>query len=440
MNLRKVITLPALLLTLFAQAKSQSNYVLGVQHGNVGPLAENYNLTVVNDLSGGSGPYLVTPPAGSDPLAVASDPSVLSYEPDSSAWSSESNTSAQTAAVVSQLANSLAASSLVSFYGTMVRSAYVQQTASTMLELPAAQQIATGAGIVAVIDTGVDPFHPALAGVLVSGYDFTRNQATIPNEMQDLDPTPLSAVTYSSLVPQSSKTEGFQLQGSTVVILDGSTVAILDGTSLPVAFGHGTMTAGLIHLVAPTASIMPLKAFRSDGTANLSDIVRAIYFAVDHGAQVINMSFDIQTESPQLQNAIAYATNHGVVCVAAAGNEGEMEVTYPAGLPGVFGIGSVDDSGQRSLFSNYGTASVFMAAPGEALITPFPGGNYAGVWGTSFSAALVSGAVSSLLQVNPRLNCRQAARALSAGPAIPGQQLGQDQLDVLSSLQALLQK
>lgn len=434
MNLRKFAVLPGLLLLMIPQANSQTNYVVSVSPGSVGHVTSTYNLTVLNDLSGGGGPYLMSPGAGSNPALAAVDPVVLGFEADGPAISSETNPSAQIQAVIAQLNSALASSSVVPFYGSQVRSAYLQQTVSSILELPAAQQISTGAGIVAVIDTGVDPYHPALSDVLVPGYDFIHNQATIPDELQDLDPISFSAMTQSSQVPEANKTQAFQIQGSTVVILDSSTVAILDGLSLPTAFGHGTMTAGLIHLVAPTASIMPLKAFRSDGTANLSDIVRAIYFAVNNGARVINMSFDIQTFSLQLQDAIAYATNNGVICVAAAGNEGAMEVTYPAGLSKVIGVGSTNNSSQRSSFSNFGTPGIFMAAPGEGLITPFPGGNYAGAWGTSFSAALVSGTVASMLQINPQLSYSEVTSALSAGVPIPSQQLGGDQLNVLSSV------
>lgn len=438
MNLRSITTLPCLFFLLIAQGKSQSNYVVGISPGNVGAVSSTYNLTVLNDLSGGGGPFLVNPETPINVPAITADPNVLSFEADSIANSSESNPAAQNQAIASQLANALTASSLVDYYGSLVRSAYLQQSVTGTIQLAAAQQYTTGAGIVAVIDTGVDPSHPALANVLVPGYDFTRNEATIPNEIEDLSPVPAAAIANSAQVPESNKTQGLQIQGSTVVILDGSTVAILDGVSMPTAFGHGTMTAGLIHLVAPSAAIMPLKAFHADGTANLSDVVRAIYYAVNHGAQVINMSFDIQSQSPQLQGAIGYATGHGVICVAAAGNEGKMEVTYPAGLQGVFGVASVNSSGQRSVFSNYGTNSEFMAAPGEALITTFPGGNYAGVWGTSFSAALVSGTVASLLGANPQLTNAAVASALSSGPALPNQAVGRDQLDVLASVMSVL--
>jgi subtilisin family serine protease len=440
MNLRSITTLPCLFLLLAFQSRAQSNYVVGVAPGTVNTVSSTFNLSVLNDLSGGGGPYLVSPAAPLNTAAVAANPNVSSIEADALTNSSEANPSAQTQAIASQLANALAASSLVSYYGGLVRSAYVQQPVTNTIQLAAAQQFTSGSGIIAVIDTGVDPSHPALANVLIPGYDFIRNEATIPDEKNDLAPVPAAAIDATTQVAESDKTQGLQIQGSTIVILDGSTVAILDGLSLPAAFGHGTMTAGLIHLVAPSAAIMPLKAFRSDGTANLSDVVRAIYYAVSHGAQVINMSFDIQSTSPQLQGAIAYATSQGVICVAAAGNEGQMEVTYPAGLPGVFGIASINSSGQRSVFSNYGTKSIFMAAPGEALITTFPGGNYAGVWGTSFSAALVSGTVGSLLGINPQLTYGTAAEALSAGPALDSEGLGRDQLNVLSSVMSVLEE
>ena len=113
-----------------------------------------------------------------------------------------------------------------------------------------------------------------------------------------------------------------RLNQSTVAFLDQSTVAFLDG-KLPAAFGHGTMVAGLVHLVAPTAKIMPLKAFRADGTSRVLDIVRAVYYAADHGATVINMSFSLSGSSPELAEALEYATSRKVICVASAGNMGK---------------------------------------------------------------------------------------------------------------------
>ena len=97
-----------------------------------------------------------------------------------------------------------------------------------------------------------------------------------------------------------------------------------------------------------------------------------------------------------------YAAKHNVICVASGGNDGREElVVYPAANRGVIGIGSTTTLDKRRRFSNYDTPSVRMAAPGEALITTYPGNNYAGVWGTSFSTALTSGTVAPLAQINP---------------------------------------
>ena len=99
------------------------------------------------------------------------------------------------------------------------------------------------------------------------------------------------------------------------------------------------------------------------------------------------------------------------------------------------GVGSTDAQDQRSLFSDYGSPSVQMAAPGEALITTFPGNNYAGVWGTSFSTALTSGAVAMLAKVAPQVTPNQAADALAHGHPLPQELgLGNSRLDLYSSI------
>ena len=178
------------------------------------------------------------------------------------------------------------------------------------------------------------------------------------------------------------------------------------------------MVAGIVHLVAPTAQIMPLKAFHADGTSRIFDIVRAIYYAVDHGARVINMSFSSTVSSPELARAIDYATNHGVVCVASAGNLGQEVVVYPGALRNVLGD-RLDEFGDtapvRSSFTNFGDALVSLAAPGEAVITTYPGGGYAGVWGTSFSTPLVAGGAALLLQIDPTLNQHKANEPVRQG-------------------------
>src|SRR5438309_5150375 len=183
--------------------------------------------------------------------------------------------------------------SSVSYGGTNVWNSYANQTASGTVEVQNAQKSfnVIGTGIVADIDTGVDPGHPALQGVLLPGYDFTRNQAG-GSEMTDLNPSD-----FPTFPPQSCATcQPATVNQSTAAVLDQSTAAVLDGSPYA-AFGHGTMVMGIIHLVAPTAQLLPLKAFHSDGTGYLSDVLRAIYYGVQNNANVINMSFEFTSSS-----------------------------------------------------------------------------------------------------------------------------------------------
>src|SRR6266542_4529606 len=129
------------------------------------------------------------------------------------------------------------------------------------------------------------------------------------------------------------------------------------------------MVAGIVHLTAPTANIMPLKAFTSDGYTTMYDICRAIYYAAEHGAKVINMSFASMTPSKELYYALGFATSKGVVTFTAVGNAALSTDTYPvypAAYSSTFGIGSTSPGDQRSTFSNYG-ADVTIGAPGEGL-------------------------------------------------------------------------
>jgi Subtilase family len=286
---------------------------------------------------------------------------------------------------------------LAGVYGTTAWAAYVQQPAfySTNIYSAGVKNGLTGYGIIGIIDTGVDPQNPILAPVLVPGYDFTQNSAGYPNDDGDLDQSTIHILHAINGTLQGYTT--VQLNAFTSSILDSNTAAALQGVTLPAEYGHGTMIAGLIHLAAPTAKIMALKAFNSDGSANTSDIVRAIYYAADHGVSVLNMSFGLPTISDALMKAINYATRKGVVCIASAGNDGQTTLRYPAAFSNVIGVASVNAQNQTSLFSNRGADLVTLAAPGETLITTYPGNHYAAVSGTSFSTALVSGAADVLL-------------------------------------------
>ena len=294
---------------------------------------------------------------------------------------------------------------LVNYYGSLATHGYATQPAGQIIRLTDAQQGfgVSGTGIVAVIDTGVDTTHPVLVSVLLPGYDFTRNQS---GASEWLDMPQL----------QSGSTQGQQtgvVQQQSAAVLDQQSAAVLDGQPCG-AFGHGTMTSGLVHLAAPSAKILPLKAFSSNGTGYLSNIIAALYYAVQHKANIVNMSFDLSTPSAALSQAVSYANRANVVLVAAAGNEGTSARVYPAAISGyVMGIASTTNWDARSSFSNYGSADVWIAAPGEYVISTFPGGGYAAASGTSFSSPLAAGTAALMLSAKQPMSQSQAASALS---------------------------
>ena len=325
--------------------------------------------------------------------------------------------------------------------GTMVWDSYVNQPAAGIVKVSQAQSQfgVTGKGIVADIDTGVDPNHPALQGVLLPGYDFTRNQAGA-SELNDLTtsdfPVYPPPACSSATCPSPAR-----VNQSTAAVLDQSTAAVLDGKVQYAAFGHGTMVIGVIHLVAPTAQLLPLKAFHADGTGNLSDILRAIYYAVQNNASVINMSFDFKTPSTELQNALDYANQLNVICAASAGNDGQGPpppfLVYPAALQNdVMGVASTSDTDARSSFSNYGNAIVWVAAPGEAIVTTYLFNTYSAGWGTSFSAPFVSGSAALLRNLRTDVNESLAASAVAHAQFV-GADMGNGRLDLLMALGAL---
>jgi thermitase len=282
--------------------------------------------------------------------------------------------------------------------------------------------------------------NPVLAPYVVPGFDFTRNAAGFASDVADLNQSTAAILEQST----AAILENYQvavLNQSTAAILEQSTAAILESNNVPAYFGHGTMVAGLIHLVAPNSQLMPLKAFAADGTGSEANIIQAIYYATDHNASVINMSFELPQISDAMMKAINYAARNGVICVASAGNDMATTLVYPAAFGNVISVGSVSSAGQQSTFSNYGPDLVQIGAPGEGLITTYPGKHYAQVWGTSFSAALVSGTASLLIQtvnnsVSIQLQVGDLQRAIShAGTCGTNGSLGAGCLDINQAVQ-----
>ena len=439
----KSSTLSAVLiaLALGSAAKAQTAFILRpAATASVTTIAARHNLAVVRPLDTADSVYLVTGSA-SVPVAqvesdVSSDTDVTDIEPDQPTAVPELTQS--TGVILDQLPPPTA----TTYAGASVLASYLAQPAAQIVNLWTAQSAfhVTGAGTVAVIDTGVDPTSTVLAPSLVSGYDFIHNTPGMASDWSELGPNAQSALQASNPSPVSksdiallNQSTGVILDQSTGVILDQSTGVILDG-QIPAEFGHGTMVAGVIHLVAPTARLMPLKAFRADGSAQLSDILRAIYYAADHGAQIINMSFSLQQPSEELQDAIQYAHNAGSICVAAAGNSGVSQLPNPASLDKVMGIASTSLQDAVSKFSNYGDGT-FIGAPGESIVTTYPGNNYAEVSGTSFSTPFVAGATALLYQLLGETGWDDMKSNLSHAAPVSSL-IGNGRLDIYQALQA----
>ncbi len=247
---------------------------------------------------------------------------------------------------------------------------FTGQPLASALDLSGAHEVSRGAGtVVAVLDTGVDALHPALAGDVHGGWNYVDDDADTRDVAMGVDTNQDGAVDD--------------------------------------AVGHGTFVAGLVSLVAPSARIAPYRILDSDGVGSVYLAIQAIVDATADGADVINLSFGSPTksESKLLAQAIKDAEKAGAVVVAAAGNDGTDGEHYPAAQSEVLGVSALDDSAV-ALFSCRGKW-VDVAAPGVDVVGPVPGGRYARWAGTSTSAPLVSGEVALLRAVAPTVAAKK---------------------------------
>lgn len=252
-----------------------------------------------------------------------------------------------------------------------------------------------GAGvIIADLNSQVDTTHPAIASHLIGGYDFVSGK-----------PYGYGTLNQSSTGFMDQSSTGFMDQSSTG-FMDQSSTGFMDNTGLPLAssnpaYGHGTECAGVLAAIAPDSLIMPLRVFDSNGNTDLFSIAKAIRYASQHGAQVINMSFGTLTNSNAIKSSITYAQGLNITLVASAGNNNTTSPQYPAAYSGVLTTAATNINDQKASFSNYGSA-VVVDAPGVDVILPYPGGMYTVVSGTSFSAPAVAGTAALIraLRVN----------------------------------------
>ena len=246
--------------------------------------------------------------------------------------------------------------------------------------------------VVAVIDSGIDTSIPQLAGKVWT------NPGEIPGNGLDDD-----ANGYIDDV------HGWDFRDNDSSSLIGSKI-----------HWHGTFVAGIIAArpgegkvtgVAPGVRIMDLRFLDSKNLFYSRDwklFAEAVDYAVDNGAQIINLSVYSNGKPPRvLEQALERAAQRGVIVVGIAGNDSQSKVCYPAKYPSVLAVSATNSDDRLASFSNQG-AEVAVAAPGEQITSLFPGGAAGTSSGTSFSAPHVSGTLALILSANPGLSPSEA--------------------------------
>jgi hypothetical protein len=166
------------------------------------------------------------------------------------------------------------------------------------------------------------------------------------------------------------------------------------------AVGHGTMVAGIVDFVAPKVKLIVGRVADSDGSAHAWNIVQGIRFAVENGAEVINLSLATPERNRTVARAIAYAERKGVVVVAGLGNSAASEAFYPAKFQTVIGVSAVGANGVKTSFSNWANKTE-AAAPGFSVVSQYWDGELNQWSGTSFASAFVTGTVADCLRRTP---------------------------------------
>jgi subtilisin family serine protease len=250
-----------------------------------------------------------------------------------------------------------------------------------------AWSVTRGAGVtIAIIDTGVAGGVADLAGSVVGGADFSGAGAA--DGQRPIGDNPGHGTLVASL-----------------------------------AAGRGTGANSGVIGSAPEASLLAISVgFGADSDAQIAE---AVTWAVDNGADVINMSLTRNTlEWPESwDEAFLHAAEHDVIVVAAAGNRGSgtVEVGAPATMPGVLTVGGVDENGQASWDASAQGITIGVAAPSEGLVGVTPSGRYVSWAGTSGATPIVAGVVALVRAAHPELDAanvinRVVATARDAGP------------------------
>jgi thermitase len=226
------------------------------------------------------------------------------------------------------------------------------------IKAPAAWNRTLGVGArVAVVDSGIDGDHPDLERKIVAQRDLVNNDAVAEGDIAG------------------------------------------HGTHVAGTVGAVTNNGAGVAAVCPACKLLVAKSGGSQGFYD-SDLVQGIYWSVNNRAKAINLSLGAEENSRILEHAVDYAWEHGVVVVAAAGNDNTGRPNYPAAYNHVISVAATDQSNKRARFSNYGT-TVDVAAPGVAILSTVPGGRYGIKAGTSMASPHVA-ALAGLLAAQGR--------------------------------------
>jgi hypothetical protein len=333
---------------------------------------------------------------------------------------------------------------------------YSRQDYLKQIGSESAWDIAKGKGVtVAVLDSGVDIDHPDLKFNIWSNSEEVADDGIDNDGNGFIDDINGWDFVSDSPSPKPKFEAGYNSYG----------------------MHHGTAISGIIAAtannskgitgVAFESKIMPIRILSSDGTGNVSTLVRAIEYAVNNGADIINLSLVGHSPSPNLEEALAWAYNEDVLVVAASGNleneESNLNLnespTYPAcygnnnGDNIVLAVSSVNSLDVKPDFASYGSDCLDIVAPGENLVSlsfhdddhkDFQG-YYAYTWsGTSVSTALVSGAAALVKSYNKSLSPDQVISALVNNAEVIDDlneayrdQLGSGRLDLAASMEAM---
>ena len=286
---------------------------------------------------------------------------------------------------------------------------YSEQWALTKIHAEAAWDIERGSEnvIVSVIDTGIDYNHVDLfENIWINpGEDINGNGVVDESDMNGIDDDANGFV---------DDVQGWDFTDAPNYA-DGGDYLEPDNDPMD-EYGHGTGVAGIITAmtgnnagiagVAHGCRVMNLRAFTAGGNGEEDDVAMAILYAIQNGADVINMSWGDVFVSRIVDDVIHYAATKNVVLVASAGNSSTEQIHYPSGFNGVISVGATDEDDDLAGFSNYGT-TIDLVAPGVDILTTTLNDEYTTMNGTSFSAPFVSAAAALLRSQNKDYTAEQ---------------------------------